>query len=49
VSDAQLLGMLEKVNEGMPKTGITVRRAGTACWSFCDIVLALTRLASVAD
>jgi hypothetical protein len=25
VSDAQLLTMLEKVNEQMPKTGITVR------------------------
>lgn len=25
MTDAQLLGMLEKVNEQMPKTGITVR------------------------
>jgi len=34
VTDAQLLGMLEKVNEQMPKTGITVRwqrRSQQAC------------------
>ena len=30
VTDAQLLGMLEKVNEQLPKTGITVRRRWAA-------------------
>ena len=31
VSDAQLLGMLEKVNEQLPKTGITVRGRVHGC------------------
>jgi hypothetical protein len=38
VSDAQLLGMLEKVNEQMPKTGITVRAPAPRAAERCPLL-----------
>ena len=43
VTDAQLLGMLEKVNEQLPKTGITVRSSLVEATRICFTRFCFTR------